>query len=66
MHVKKAPVHVDDLSMSNKHHIRFARKVALVKSIPITQPMNNRSNNHLRVGVAASNTRHVEAALIRR
>lgn len=63
MHVKEATVNINDLSMSHQNDIRFARKIALVKSISIPQSVNYRPDDHFGLGVAIADARHIEAAL---
>jgi hypothetical protein len=63
--VEEAAVDVDDLAMANKNDIWFARQTLSVERIPKAHSMNNRSNDHLWSRIAAANTRHVEASLLR-
>jgi hypothetical protein len=64
VHMKEAPMHIDYLSMPDKHNIRFSWKVFFVKAVAVPQGMNNRSHDHLRPRVATPDPRHVETSLM--
>ena len=57
-------MYVDDLPMSYEYDVRLAGKIRFVKSVAITQSMNNRTNDFFGLGVATFDSRHVEASLL--
>jgi hypothetical protein len=64
MHVKETPANVNDFSMADKNNIRFAGQLFLMETVSEAESMNNRPYLHLRLGVAVTNPRHVETALL--
>jgi hypothetical protein len=65
MHVKETAMHIDYFAMSHEHNVRLTGKIGFLKSVSVTQPVNNRTNYFFGLGVAISDSRHIEAALLR-
>jgi len=65
VHVKETTMHVDDFPMAPKYDVRLPRKIRLVESVSVTEGVNDGTNYLFGFGVAISDSRHVEATLLR-
>jgi hypothetical protein len=65
MHVKEAAVYINNLAMSNKNKVRLPWQLAFVKAVSVTHGMHYGPHDNLGLRIAISNTRHVEAPLLR-
>jgi hypothetical protein len=63
--VPEAPMHEDYLLSGAKHKIRITRQFTRVEAIAVTHAMDKQPNNHLRLGIDISDTRHPFASLCR-
>jgi hypothetical protein len=61
--MKEASMHDNDLSVPDKNNIWLSRKILLMESISISQPMNDGADDHFWARITISDTRHVEATL---
>jgi len=61
--MEEASVDIDYFAMPHKNDVGLARQALLMQLIPITQSMNDGADNHFRLCVATSDSRHIEATL---
>lgn len=62
--VPEASVDEDYLPASRKNEVGCSRQIAPVQAVPVAQGMQHASDNQLRLGVLASDTRHAVASLL--
>jgi hypothetical protein len=65
VHVKEASVHINDFSMSDANDVGLARKIGFMKTVSISERVDNRTNDLLGFGIATLDSRHIEATLLR-
>ena len=58
-------MHEDRLTAPGKHDVGFARQVFAMKAEPVASPVQQRTQQHFRLGVFAANLAHVLAAALR-
>ena len=59
MAVPKAAVNENDLLPARKNKVWFSRKPLLVKTVPVSHPMDKPSHQHLGLGIAALDAPHI-------
>lgn len=60
VHMKKAAMYINYLTISNEYDVGFSGKILVVQSISISQAMNNGSDDRLRTSVAAAHPRQLK------